>query len=105
MYHLPSIYTKMGSLFRAYRHLVRRRCALPNGPLLAQFKEKLIRGNEEWVLLQNAPDNDDRVRAQGVHYHARAKFREIIRADHDVLVLRNNVVDSRLELDQIFDAR
>src|SRR5271163_1982935 len=44
------------------------------------------------------------MRPQGVHHHARAEFRQIVRADHCAFVLRNDVVDPRLVLDQVADA-
>src|SRR5260370_40473394 len=73
-------------------------------PQVSLDKKNVIWGNEERVLLKDAADNYDRVRPQGVHHHARAKFRQIIRADHNIVVLRSKVVAPRLELDQVFDA-
>src|SRR5947209_2344255 len=85
-------------------HLVRRVCGLVDRAPLSDLEQQLVRRNEERVLLKQPADNHDWMRAQGVHNHARAKFCQIISADHCIVVLGNHVVDPRLELDEVVDA-
>src|SRR5437016_6332928 len=78
---------------------------LEDRPPLPDLEQQLIRRNEERILLKQSADNHEWVGPQGVHHHARAKFRQIVRADHRTVVLGNHVVDPRLVLDQVADAR
>ena len=85
-------------------HSVRRGCALAGRPPLPDLEQQLVGRNEERVLLKQSADNHDWMRPHGVDHHARAKFCQIIRTDHRILVLGDHVVDPRLELDQVVDA-
>jgi MFS family permease len=70
-------------------------------PPLLYLQQQLVGRNEERVLMDQAADNYDRMRPQGIHHHARAKFDEVVRADDPVLVFGNHIIEPRLELEQV----
>src|SRR5207249_12208785 len=85
--------------------LVQEPCSLARHASLPKLEEELIRRNEERILLQDPADEHHRVRSHDVDGQARAESRQIVRTDHRVLVLRKQVVQPRLVLEQVLDAR
>src|SRR5229473_1621976 len=77
---------------------------LPVYPSLPYLEEELVRRNEERILVQQPAHDHDRVRAHDVHCQRGAYFRQIVRTDHRILVLRKHVVDPCLVFEQIIDA-
>src|SRR5229473_8685223 len=99
MFHLPPLRSCVKAERISLRSL--RSC----GPTsLPDFKKELVRRNEEWILLQYLPDNHDRVRPHDVHHHAGTELRQIIGADHRVVVLGKHVVEACLVFHQVIHA-
>jgi hypothetical protein len=67
--------------------------------------EELIRLNEEWILLKNAPDDDHGMGSDDVDDDIPAKPGEIVRADNCVRVPGPHLINLCLELQQKVDTR
>src|SRR5260370_14390190 len=85
------------------RTSARHAYALATRPSLSYLEEELVRRNEERVLLQDPADDHHRVRPHDVHGHARAEFRQIVRAHHRIVVLGEHVVEAWLVFDHVLD--
>jgi hypothetical protein len=83
----------------------RTKCSGPCRSSFAEFFEELVRLNEEWILLKNAPDDDYRMGPDDVDDDVSAKPGEIIRADDRVRVPGPHLIDLCLELQQKIDTR
>ena len=70
-----------------------------------QLSQELIRRNEERILLENTSDNDHRVGPHDVDNDLAAKLGEIVDSYNRVFVSRQQIVQSRLVLHKIIDAR
>ena len=75
------------------------------GVSFTQFPQELVRRNKERVLLQNAADNDHRVRPHDVNYNLPAKLGEVVDSYDRVLISRQNVIQPRLVRHQVVDPR
>ena len=75
------------------------------GVPFTQLPQEFIRRNEERVLLEDSADDDHRVGPHDVDDDLPAKLGEIVDSYDRVLISRQNVVQSRLVLHQIVDAR
>jgi hypothetical protein len=70
-----------------------------------QLPQELVRGNEERVLLEDAADDDHRVGPHDVDNDLPAKLGEIVDSYDRVLISRQNIIQPRLVLHQVVDAR
>ena len=77
-------------------HLVQwpspRSTLLGGRPSSLQLGQKLIRGNEEWILLKNPADDHLRVGTQYVHHRGRTELIEVVGANDHVIVFWQNVI-------------
>ncbi len=71
---------------------------------LLQFLKKFLRRHTEGILLKNAADDDHRMRPHDIHHGVTAEFGKILDADDSVIVTAPDVIDPRLEFDQVVDA-
>jgi len=55
--------------------------------------------------MKNAADNDQRMRPYDVNHGVSPEFREMVRADHRVVVAAPHIIHARFELDEIVDVR
>jgi hypothetical protein len=60
---------------------------------------------EERIVLENAADDDQRMRAHDVNHSVSAEFRKMIRTDDRIIVAAPHIVDPRFKLNQIVDVR
>src|SRR5260370_12286558 len=81
-----------------------RSLSILGGVTLGQFPQELIWRNKEWVLLDNAPNDDHGVGAHNVNYDVPAKPGEVVRAYDRVFILRQNIVQPRLVLEEIVNS-
>jgi hypothetical protein len=72
----PEMRSLVGRGFHARFGSIRSSCA--------EFFKELVWLNEEWILLKDASNDDERVSAQDVEDDVAAEFGEIVRADADV---------------------
>jgi hypothetical protein len=70
-----------------------------------QLPQEFVRRNEERVLLEDAADDNHRVGPHDVDDDLPANLGEIVDSYDRVLISRQNIVQSRLVLDQIVNAR
>src|SRR5712671_6022016 len=71
----------------------------------AQLAQELIRRNEEGVLLERSADDNHRMRPHDVDNDFPAKLGEMVRSSDRIAVPRQQVVQPRLVLEQVVDAR
>jgi hypothetical protein len=72
---------------------------------LMQLAEELVGWHEEGILLQHSTHDDHRMGPHDVDNHVGAKLGEIVRSDHGIVVLRQDVVEPRFVLHDVVDAR
>ncbi len=72
---------------------------------LTQLPQEFVRRNEEGVLLEDAADDDHRVGPHDIDDDLPAKLGEIVDSYDRVLIPRQDIVQSRLVLHQVVDAR
>src|SRR5580692_4078183 len=77
----------------------------PPGPPLANFTQELFGRHKKWIVLKNAADDDHGMRSHDVNHRVSSKFREIIGADHGIVVAAPYIVDTRFELKQVVHVR
>jgi hypothetical protein len=70
-----------------------------------KFAQEFLRWYKERILLKNAANDDQRMRPHDVNYRVSSKLRKIVRADDRVIVVSPYVIDTRFELNEIFDVR
>src|SRR3990172_12607637 len=75
------------------------------GPGALQLAQELLGRDEERVLLQDSPDDGHRVCPKNVHDDSAAKLGGVVCSNDGVLVPWKQVVELRLVLDEIVDAR
>ncbi len=63
-----------------------------------------MRRHEEGILLQNASDDDHRVRAHDVYDNLGSKLEQIVRSANGVVVAGQNEVQSSFVLHDVIDA-
>jgi hypothetical protein len=67
--------------------------------------QELSRWYEERIVLENAADDDQRMRAHDVNHSVSAEFRKVVGADNRIIVATPHIIDSGLKLNQIVDVR
>jgi hypothetical protein len=67
--------------------------------------QELLRGYEERIVLENAADDDQRVRAHDINHRVSAESRKMVRADDRIIVAAPHIIDPRFKLNQIVDVR
>src|SRR5216683_2629792 len=67
--------------------------------------QELPRRHEERIVLENAADDDQRMRAQDVNHCVSAEFRKAVGADDCIIVATPHIIDPRFKLNQIVDVR
>src|ERR1700682_3149713 len=70
-----------------------------------QLPQKLVRRNEERVLLEDAADDDHWVGPHDVDDDLPAKLGEIVDSYDRILISRQNIIQPRLVLHQVIDPR
>ena len=68
------------------------RTPLRGRPSSLELGQKLVRGNEEWILLKNPADDHLRVGAQYIHHRSRTELIEVVCANDHVIVFWENVI-------------
>src|SRR5712671_746776 len=76
-----------------------------SGSPFAKFAQELLRRYEERIALEDASDDDHRMRPHDVDDRISAELREIVYADDGVVVVTPYIVDTRFELNEIVDMR
>ena len=71
----------------------------------AEFAQQLVRQHEERVLVEKPADDDQRMGAEDIHHDAGAEFGEVVRADDQVVVSGQEVIDPDFILHQILHPR
>src|SRR5579864_3492910 len=77
----------------------------PPGPPLANFTQELFGRYKKRIVLKNAADDDHGMRPHDVNHRVSSKFREIVGADHGIVVAAPYIVHTRFELDEIVHMR
>ena len=67
--------------------------------------KELPRRHEERIVLENAADDDHRMRPHNVNHSVSAEFRKMVRTDDRIVVASPHIVDPRFKLNQIVDVR
>src|SRR5579864_2482518 len=67
--------------------------------------QELSRRHEERIVLKNAANDDQGMRAHDINHRVSAEFRKAVGADHRVVVATPHIIDSRFKLNQIVDVR
>src|SRR5579864_2603780 len=67
--------------------------------------QELSRRHEERIVLENAADDDQRMRAHDVNHSASAEFRKVVCADDRIIMATPHIIDPRFILNQIVDVR
>src|SRR5476649_1253880 len=77
----------------------------PPGPALAHFTQELFGRYKKRIVLKDAADDDHRMRPYDVNHRASSNVREIVGADHGIVVAAPYIVHTRFELNQIVHVR
>ena len=67
--------------------------------------QELPRRHEERIVLENAADDDQRMRAHDVNHSVSAEFRKVVGADDRIIVATPHIIDPRFKLNQIVNVR
>src|SRR4029077_12359651 len=67
--------------------------------------QELPRRHEERIVLENAADDDQRMRAHDVNHSVAAEFRKMVSADDRIIVATPHIIDPRFKLNHIIDVR
>ena len=67
--------------------------------------QELAWRHKERIVLENATDDDQRMRAHDVNHSVSAEFRKMIRTDDRIIVAAPHIVDPGFKLNQIVDMR
>jgi len=67
--------------------------------------QELPRRDEERIVLKNAANDDQRMRAHDVNHSVSAEFRKVVGADDRIVMATPHIVDPRFKLNQIVDVR
>src|SRR5579863_6174478 len=77
----------------------------PPGPSLSNLAQELFRRYKKRIVLKYAADDDHGMRTHDVNHRVSSHFREIVGADHHVVVALPYIVHTRFELNQIVHMR
>src|SRR5580692_4133292 len=77
----------------------------PPGPPLANFTQELFGRHKKWIVLKNATDDDHGMRPHDVNHRVSSKFRQIIGADHGIVVAAPYIIHTGFEFDEIVHVR
>src|SRR5258707_9318372 len=77
----------------------------PRRSSVAHLTKKLRRRHIEWILLKDAADDDGRMRPHDVDHGVTAEFTQVVRANHRIVVTSPQIVDARLEFNELVDVR
>src|SRR4051812_46922061 len=80
-----------------------RSCRSPAGPPITKLAQKLLRRYKERILLENTPNDDHRMGPHDVDHRVSSKFREIVNANHRIVVPTPQFIYARFKLHQIVD--
>src|SRR5882672_4965187 len=67
--------------------------------------QELPRRHEERFVLENAADDDQRMRAHDINHSISAEFRKVVGADDRIIVATPHIIDPRFKLNQVVDVR
>jgi hypothetical protein len=81
------------------------RVPIGRGAASADLPQEFIRRHEEGVLLEDAANDDHRMRSHNVNDDIPAKLGEIVRSDDRVRIPRQNIIQPGLILHQVIDTR
>src|SRR2546423_15684813 len=71
----------------------RRRSTLRGRPVAgAEFAQEFVGWHEEWVLVEEPANDDQRMGAEDIHHDAGAELREVVCADDQVVVPGQDVI-------------
>src|SRR5258705_13702104 len=77
----------------------------PRRSSVAHLTKKLLRRHIEWILLKDAADDDGRMRPHDVDHGVTAESAQVVRANHRIVVTSPQIVDARLEFNELVDVR
>src|SRR5580700_6673362 len=72
----------------------RRSSGFPHVPL-TKLVQKFLGRDEERILLQNAADDDHRMRAHNVDHRISSELIQAVGADHGIVVVTPDMIDAR----------
>jgi hypothetical protein len=75
------------------------------GSPLAELVQKLLRRYEERILLEDAPDDDHRMRPHDVNNRVSSKSSKVVYADDRIVVATPQIVHTRFEFKETVDVR
>ena len=67
--------------------------------------KELFRWHIEWILLKDAANDDDWMRPHDVDHRVAAESAQVVGANHRIVVTIPQIVDARLEFDELVDVR
>src|ERR1700677_639443 len=71
------------------------------GAPLAKLTQELLGRQEKWILKENAPDDDHRVRPHDVNHCFSSKFRKYVHTDDRIVVATPHIVNAGFKLNEI----
>src|ERR1700722_13796506 len=77
----------------------------PPGPPLANFTQEYFWRHKKRIVLKNAADDDHGMGPHDVNHGVSSEFREIVGADHGIVVTAPYIVHTRFELNQVVHVR
>src|SRR5882672_7590141 len=77
----------------------------PRRSSFAYLTKELLRRYIEWILLKDAANDDDRMRPHDVDHRVTAESAQVVRANHRIIVTIPQLVDARLEFNELVDGR
>src|SRR6202035_1496838 len=77
----------------------------PPGPSLANFTQELFGRYKKRIVLKNAADDDHGMRPHDVNHRVSSHSREIVGADHGIVVAAPYIIHTRFELNQVVHVR
>src|SRR5258705_1098831 len=75
----------------------------PRRSSFAHLTKELLRRYIEWILLKDAANDDDRMRPHDVDHRVTAESAQVIRANHRMVVTIPQIIDARLEFNELVD--
>src|SRR5258708_38908105 len=67
--------------------------------------QELPRRYEERIVLENAADDDQRMRAHDINHSVPVEFRKAVGADDRIIVATPHIIDPRFNLNHMVDMR
>src|SRR5258705_4919054 len=77
----------------------------PRRSSFAHLTKELLRRYVKWILLKDAANDDSRMRPHDVDHRVTAESAQVVRANHRVVVTIPQIVDARLEFNELVDVR